>query len=383
MKFRHLAVLCAAHFLVDTVATFLTPLMPIFERQLALGAVATGIIVTVSNLATSFTQPAWGYVSDRLQPGRLTIAGPLVALVGIGLIGVAPNYFTLLALIAFGGLGLAAFHPEGASLSSAASGRHQAMGVALFVISGHLGLGAGPMLAGWIAGRFGVNHSWWIIPPGVVLLGLTAYGLRDVATVRPRRPPAALGAVWRRHQRLLSLLVLLSVFRAFVGITLSFAMPFWWDSLGMSESRIGVLSGCFLFAGGLAGFICGLLVHRGHERRWIALSLVLALPAHWWLIQQHTYPALLAGVILLGATLNATIPVVVVYAQRLLVGGEGVAASLVLGVAWGLGGAIGPPVIRVLQTRFDDAAVLPWLSIGLVLTLICAILLPPTPSEQL
>jgi len=381
MHRQRLVLLCLAHFLVDTLASFMNPLMPTFQDRLAMSNLGIGIVATCGSLTTSFTQPAWGYLSDRMRAGGMVIYGPIVALVMIGLVGLAPSMAWLSLLVIMSGFGVAAFHPEGAAEASRASGQRQALGIALFVISGHMGLGCGPLLAGYLADGLGLDRSWWIIPPGLVILGLLGLRLHGTRATVARRASAGLRTLWCQHQAILVPLLGLSILRAFVGIALSFGMPFWWQSQGLPESRIGLLSGAFLFAGGVAGFVAGLLVRPGQERRWIVGTLLAALPALWLLLRQQSPMGLLLGAIVGGALLNATIPMVIVYAQRLMRGGESVAASLMLGVAWGIGGALAPPIIRVAQGRLGEAVTLQWALLGLLPAIWLATRLPAAPRS--
>lgn len=383
MNRTRLALLCLAHLLVDTIATFLTPLMPLLEMRLQLAGWAIGIVGTCSLLTTSFSQPVWGYLSDRTRAGGWMVeVGPIVALVAIGCIGLTSHYGMLLLLVMVSGFGVAAFHPEAAALASRASRGKQALGISLFVISGHVGLGAGPMLSGWLVESQGIEASWWIIPPGLLVLALLALALRGTREVEIRPTAASLRQLWRRHQRVLGLLLTLSIIRSFVGISLSFCLPFWWKGIGFSEQQIGLLSGCFLFAGGAAGFLCGWLIQPGQERRWIIATFVLAVPAFYFLLARQDLVGMLVGVVLAGALLNATIPTVVVVAQRLMAGGESVAAALMLGVAWGLGGAAAPPVIRWLQEQYGDVLVLQGVGLALVPLIAVAWWLPRHQAMQ-
>ena len=65
-----------------------------------------------------------------------------------------------------------------------------------------------------------------------------------------------------------------------------------------------------------------------------------------------------------------------VCAQRLLRGSEGMAASLMLWVAWGLGGAWASFFLRWLQKLWGHAQALQYATFALVPALLCAALLP-------
>lgn len=50
-NWRLLAVLCLGHLLVDSCATFMTPLNPLFERHLAMAPLTVGLLLVMPLLA--------------------------------------------------------------------------------------------------------------------------------------------------------------------------------------------------------------------------------------------------------------------------------------------------------------------------------------------
>jgi MFS transporter, FSR family, fosmidomycin resistance protein len=365
-----------AHLSVDTAATFLTPLLPELEKRYLLSAVQMGLLLLTVQVTTAFTQPFWGLVSDRIGKGTLVVWGPVLAICMIGMVGLAPGYAGILLLVAVAGCGVAAFHPEGAALAASASGAKKAMGMAVFVVAGHFGLALGPSLAGQISERLGLHYTWLIIPPGLLLMLLVGRVLRPHARRMPTAPRGILRRALQTQAPLFGLIFAISVLRSFVHIMYASGMPFWWDGLGLSASEIGLLSGTFLFSGGLVGFACGMMQKPGGEKPWIVWGFILAIPCFYLLPRLGVGMLLPFAVFAAGATLNATVPVVVVYAQRLLPGAESMAAALVLGLSWGVGGAVGSVLLRYLQKLYGNATVLQYAAWALVPALVCAILLP-------
>ena len=120
-------------------------------------------------------QPLFGLWSDRRGALWLLPAGLALAGGGLGLAAVAPSYPVLLALIFIAGIGIAAFHPEGAKFAVFLSGKKRASGMSLFNIGGNLGYALGPI----------------IVTPLVLWLGLGPGGLLAVG---PRRDRVGRGA---------------------------------------------------------------------------------------------------------------------------------------------------------------------------------------------
>ena len=82
-------------------------------------------------VSSSLLQPLFGLWSDRrgamwLLPGGVALAG-----IGTGLAAVAPTYALVVVLFFVAGVGIAAYHPEGAKFAAYASGRRRASGMSL------------------------------------------------------------------------------------------------------------------------------------------------------------------------------------------------------------------------------------------------------------
>ena len=141
-----LAILSAAHFTIDSYSSFYLPLLPLLVPRLGLNYTLVGTLVAVGAMSSSFAQPVFGFVSDRLSRPWFVALGPLVAAVFLASIGAAPSYAALVALLVLGGFGVSAFHPQTASLAGQTGGdRGKAM--SFWVTGGTLGWALGPMFA--------------------------------------------------------------------------------------------------------------------------------------------------------------------------------------------------------------------------------------------
>ena len=63
-----------------------------------------------------------------------------------GLAAAAPSYALVLLLVFIAGIGIAAYHPEGAKFAAYASGRKRASGMSYFNIGGNTGYALGPIV---------------------------------------------------------------------------------------------------------------------------------------------------------------------------------------------------------------------------------------------
>ena len=136
---RPLLPLSVGHFCVDSYAGMLAPMVPLLQERLGLSLAATatiGAVMAFSNLS----QPLFGLLGDRLRRRNLVPAGVLLAALCMPLMGVTTSFALTIAVIAAGGLGVAAFHPQSFVIAADLSGARRAFGIALFVFAGTIGL---------------------------------------------------------------------------------------------------------------------------------------------------------------------------------------------------------------------------------------------------
>jgi MFS transporter, FSR family, fosmidomycin resistance protein len=103
--------LAAAHLINDSYVFFLPTLLPLLLPSLDISLTAAGLAVGLYQVTSSVTQPLLGHLADRYPLRWLAWLGLAATAIGAGGIGVAPNYWVLLALLILGALGTSAFHP--------------------------------------------------------------------------------------------------------------------------------------------------------------------------------------------------------------------------------------------------------------------------------
>ena len=122
---RLLGLLALGHMVIDINQGSLAAILPFLKSSLALSFTATGAIVLVANTTSSLIQPLFGYFADKTSRRWLLPLSVALSAIGIGLIGLAPSYAAVLALVVITGFGVAAYHPEGYRTATAVAGRQE------------------------------------------------------------------------------------------------------------------------------------------------------------------------------------------------------------------------------------------------------------------
>ena len=135
-------------------------------------------------VSSSLVQPLFGLLSDRRGAIWLLPAGVAVGGLGTGLAAVAPRYELVLLLVFIAGIGIAAFHPEGAKFAAYASGHKRASGMSYFNIGGNTGYALGPIIVTplvlWLGLTGGLLAMLPVLVAAAVLLR-ALHGLEELA----------------------------------------------------------------------------------------------------------------------------------------------------------------------------------------------------------
>jgi FSR family fosmidomycin resistance protein-like MFS transporter len=344
---RGLGLMTLGHYIDDIYPGFIPPLLPLFIDKFGLSLALAGAIGTVLSLTTSVSQLGFGWLADRAGRRFFVVAGPLTACVFLSVAPLSSSYVQLVALAALGGFGVAAFHPSAAALAAGFAGSRKSLGVSVFAAAGALGFATGPMLILWVVATFGIGRSYLAMAPGLLTAAAIAVATPGGPVRSPKLRPEV--ASTGRHWKLLSLLWFVAVIRASVIMGFENFIPITIKERGGSLMSGGAAISLFLLCGSLGGVIGGYLSDKVDPRKVLLFSSIAPVPA-------------LVGFLTLGAPLNlvclgfagafafAAVPVTIVMAQESAPSRTSTASSVVMGLAWGIGGTA-----SVLVGRLADA----------------------------
>ena len=273
-----LLVLGATHLLIDSYSSGYAPLLAPLRDSLGLTLAQVGGCTATLTFSSSLMQPLYGLLSDRLRTRLIVALAPAATAIGLASLSFSSGYLAALACFFVAGVGIAAFHPQGAAQATELSSRRPGLAMSLFIGSGNLGFALGPGLMGLAIAAWGWEGLWRIAIPGV--LG-TLVLLRIAPTPEPRVKPEETDGVaesLRRHWRPLSRLYLLTVVRGAVQLTYVGFLPLYLIRIGYSLSGASWALGAFLAAGSVGGLIGGGLADRLGSRSVIRISMAGSLP---------------------------------------------------------------------------------------------------------
>jgi FSR family fosmidomycin resistance protein-like MFS transporter len=328
--------LSGGHFAVDFASGSVPALIPFLTTRFNLNYALAGLLLLAATASSSLVQPLFGLWSDRRGALWLLPAGTLLAAVGVAGAAISPLYPVVLLLVLAGGLGVAAFHPEGAKYAAYASGRKRASGMSYFNIGGNTGYALGAFATGELVVSFGL----WATLIAMVPVALAAFALTRMTREFSRLADAPLlktDAAGDDDTHAMALLGFVIALRSIAWFTLLAFLPLWVVSLGHSKAYGNRLLFLMLMAGAVGTLVLGPVADRVGLRRTLLVTQMLAPPLMLTFVYAGGFVGALA-LVPFGMCVVGTYGVTMVLSQSYLPRHIGMASGISVGLAMGIGG---------------------------------------------
>ena len=175
------------HMINDIMQSLLAAIYPMLKTDFQLDFWQIGLLTMAFQVTASLLQPLIGmYTDKRPLPYSLPV-GMASSLVGLVVLGFAPNYALLVVGAMLIGFGSAIFHPESSRVARLASGGRFGLAQSVFQLGGNFGQAIGPLLAAFIVVPFGqTSVSWFTLAAAVGIVVLWQVGGWYSAHLRER-----------------------------------------------------------------------------------------------------------------------------------------------------------------------------------------------------
>jgi FSR family fosmidomycin resistance protein-like MFS transporter len=368
--------LAAAHLITDIYMPVLPAILPLLIAQNGYSYLAAGLLVTAYNVTSSFTQPVIGWLSDKRGLTVSVSISLLISAVFVALMGIAKDYYLIMAFAVIAALGHACFHPTALSLVSrlCTSGDRGKI-TSYFVVGGNLGYAIGPVLAGVLV--------WWLGLPGLLFLVLPAvimvFVLRrllpgGIAAAReahalPREEIADVPSKWP-----FVILMAASILRAWAIFAAITYIPMYLVSQGYDLVTSSMVLTLMLLTGVAGQVAGGHISDRIGRKEFMVFALAGAVPFFYLFFATSGILALIA-LLCFGFCLWSTFAVAVAMSHELLPQNVGLASGIMLGLAIGFGG-LGVAVNGMIADHYSLAAAIGTIPLPIVGAVLLMALLP-------
>ncbi len=362
--------LSGGHFAADFASGSVPALIPFLTDRFDLSYALAAVLLLAATVSSSLVQPLFGLFSDRSSALWLIPGGVVLAAIGVAGAAISPLYPLVVVLVFFGGLGVAAFHPEGAKFAAYASGAKRASGMSYFNIGGNTGYALGAFATGQLVLSVGlVGGLLAMVPVLIGGLALTRL-LPSLSKLKPASHAHTLSAADDRRGAMAWLSGVI-ILRSVAWFTLLAFVPLWVVAHGHSKEAGNRLLFAMLLAGAVGTLVLGPVADRIGLRRTLLVTQILIGP----LVLVFVYVGGVAGVValmLVGVCVVGSFGVTMVLSQLYLPRHVGMASGLAVGLAMGIGGIAAVILGAVadeasLKTALTICAVAP--AIGVLLCL--------------
>lgn len=369
--------LAAAHMITDIYMPVLPAILPLLIAQNGYSYLAAGLLVTAYNVTSSFTQPVIGWLSDQRGLTISVSVSLFISAVFVALMGVARDYYLIMAFAVIAALGHACFHPTALSLVSRLCTReNRGQITSYFVIGGNVGYAIGPVLAGALVWWLGLPGLLFLVIPAVVMVFVLRILLPGgIAAAREAHavPESVTPAVPSRWPFVI--LMVASILRAWAVFAAITYLPMYLVQTQGYDLVSASLAMTLMLLTGVAGqFAGGRISDRIGRKEFMVFALAGAIP-FFYLFFATTGIAAFIALLCFGFCLWSTFTVAVAMSHELMPQNVGLASGMMLGLAIGFGG-LGVAVNGFIADHYSLAAAIGTIPIPIAAAIVLMALVP-------
>lgn len=383
---RVISLIGGAHFFSHFYQLVLPPLFPLLRTEFDVSYTALGLLTGAFFITGAITQPVMGFLVDRYGARPILLAGLALMAAAVAMMGLAPGYWALFAIMILSGLGNAVFHPADFAILNA-SVHPSRLGRAYGVhgILGNIGWAAAPVASLSLSAAFGWRTALVVL--GCCGLAATVYLASQGAAMsdhrRTDKGPAAAPTSFADDVAMLTAPAILVTFAFFALTSMALVgiqtfVPTALTSLhGIPLAVTVVALTAFLLAGAAGTLAGGVLVDRFRHPELIAgaslgLFAVIFLAFVWVGLPSVLVIPIMA---VTGALLGASGPSRdMLVRQKTQVGASGKVYGFVYS-GLDLGAAISPPLFGWLIDRGEARLVFLFVSAVIALSVLTIVTL--------
>jgi len=280
-KFSFLEVITVsvAHFVHDVYTSFLAPILPLLIDKLDISLKMAGMLSVVRGIP-SLLNPFFGLIADKVCIKYFIIIAPSISAITMSLLGVAPNYITLLLLLFITGIGSSLFHVPGPVMVKQVSGNKRGLGMSFFMLGGELSRSAGPIIILSAVSAWGLEKSYRLIPIGIgisILLYFATKNIKIEDHKKRSKDDQNIKSSFLQFLPTLRTIIGINFFRALIKSSLTLYLTTYLTHIGTSLFNAGIALSVFQFAGAVGTFLSG---HFSDKigRKYMLLILSIAVP---------------------------------------------------------------------------------------------------------
>ncbi|MFT8316120.1 MAG: MFS transporter [Clostridium sp.] len=382
---RYIKLLTSGHLITDIYQGALPAMLPFLITEKHLSYAAAAFLIFAANLSSSIVQPIFGLYSDKISAPWTLPLGVLLGGLGIGAAGITSNYWLIAIAVAISGVGIAAFHPEGARLANKFAGKNKATSVSTFAAGGNIGFAVGPIITTELLLLFGLKGTIILCIPAIIMSLVLLTQLKSFSKKLQKVSEDTVKSgindspdEWKPFANLT--LTLLCRATIFFGLN-TFLPLYWIHILGQSERSGSIALSILIIVGAIGTLIAGRVSDRVGHKKVVIAGYAALMPLLFIFINVHNVAIATALLVPIGFALYTPFSPMVVLGQKYLPNHMGLASGVTLGLAVTMGGVVSPILGWISDNHGIHAAISSLTIIPIIAVLLASML--PRPKIDL
>lgn len=281
-----------------------SPLLPVYARELGASGVWLGLTFSVFAIVQTFVGPFAGRLSDRYGRKPFIVAGLLIYLVAALGYLTAANFYQVIAFRAFSGLGTSLiFSVARAYVGDMTPKGQEGRWLGVFATADIIGFGTGPLVAGVFREFIGFKSvfiamaAMMALSATILLFWLPRHSPQEIIRRAERKlhgaPLTVSFATALRDRLVLAVTTHQGLLSLSMGASFSFLALRLEEGLGIGPLLIGIAFATQDITGGLAQPIFGRMADRYSRRALVSIGLLVnagllacvgIVPSYWLMV---------------------------------------------------------------------------------------------------
>ena len=267
-------VISSGHFVHDVYSAFLVPLLPLLIEKLSLTLTMAGSLSAFMQFP-ALLNPFIGRLADKSNARYFVVFAPAVTATLMSLMGLAPNYYSLLALLIVVGVSVSSFHAPAPAMIARVSGNRVGKAMGWFMAGGELGRTLGPIFAVWAVTTLTLEGMLRIAVLGWLTSLILFWRLKDIPIEKKEK--VGLREVLPKLRAIFLPLAFILLFRTFMTVSMTTYLPIFMNLKGANLWLSGAALSIMESAGVVGALSVGAISDR-IGRRSILLFSAIASP---------------------------------------------------------------------------------------------------------
>lgn len=348
--------MAAAHMCNDLLQSVIPAMYPILKENYQLSFSQIGWITFAFQATASLFQPAIGFYTDKHPQPWSFIIGMTFTASGIALLAFAHSFPMILVAVSLVGFGSSIFHPEASRVSFSAAGPRRGLAQSIFQLGGNTGSAIGPLLVALILvprGQFAAIYFLAFALLGYMIMYQLGKWYRNYLKVQGRKKKKEIVDIHSKATIRRGILVLLVLIfsKYFYQAGISSYLTFYLIEKFQVSTQISQVY-LFVFMASMAiGTLLGGPVGDKYGRKTVIWFSILGVAPFALLLPYVGLGATIVLLVIIGIILSSAFSAILVYAQEMLPGREGMISGLFFGFAFGMGG-LGSAILGSLADSY-------------------------------